>query len=93
VIIAVTLILALICPEHYLIQVFQRCTNNHEHNRTNTSAIRRAAAIKEKLDGLNKELRTLLDGAVTGKKRTMSAAVTRENCGCAKGEMGEGEAR
>jgi len=45
--------------------------------------LRRAAAIKEKLDGLNKELRRLLDGAVTdgaasGKKRTVSAAVRRK---------------
>ena len=45
--------------------------------------LRRAAAIKEKLDGLNKELRRLLDGATTdgatsGKKRTMSAAVRRK---------------
>ena len=45
--------------------------------------LRRAASIKEKLDGLNKELRRLLDGAMTngvtsGKKRTMSAAVKRK---------------
>jgi len=43
--------------------------------------LRRAAAIKERLDGLNNELRRLLDGAMTNqattsrKKRTMSAAV------------------
>ena len=59
--------------------------------------LRRAAAIKEKLDGLNKELRRLLDGAVTdgatsGKKRRMSATVKKENCGCAESAMGEGEA-
>ena len=45
--------------------------------------LRRAASIKEKLDGLNRELHRLLDGAVTngampGKKRTMSAAVKRK---------------
>jgi len=45
--------------------------------------LRRAAAIKENLDGLNKELRRLLDGAVTagatsGKKRRMSATVKRK---------------
>jgi len=45
--------------------------------------LRRAAAIKEKLDGLNNELRRLLDGALTGgatakKRRTMSAAVRRK---------------
>jgi hypothetical protein len=45
--------------------------------------LRHAASIKEKLDTLNKELRTLLDGAMTngatsGKKRTMSAAVKRK---------------
>jgi hypothetical protein len=41
--------------------------------------LRRAASIKEKLDALNRELRSLLDGspsngAASGKKRTMSAA-------------------
>ena len=40
--------------------------------------LRRAAAIKEQLDSFTKELRRLLDGAVTdggtGKKRAMSAA-------------------
>jgi len=46
--------------------------------------LRRAAAIKERLDGLNNELRRLLDGAMTNrattsrKKRTMSAAVKRK---------------
>jgi len=46
--------------------------------------LRRAAAIKERLDGLNNELRRLLDGATTNrattsrKKRTMSAAVKRK---------------
>jgi hypothetical protein len=44
--------------------------------------LRRAASIKEQLDGLNKELRRLLDGATTegatSKKRTMSAAVRRK---------------
>jgi len=45
--------------------------------------LRRAAAIKEKLDGPNKELCRLLDGAVTdgatsGKKRRMSATVKRK---------------
>ena len=45
--------------------------------------LRRAASIKEKLDGLNEELCRLLDGATTngatsGKKRTMSAAVRRK---------------
>jgi len=41
--------------------------------------LRRAASIKEKLDGLNNELRRLLDsatinGATSKKKRRMSAA-------------------
>jgi hypothetical protein len=45
--------------------------------------LKRAAAIKEKLDALNRELRSLLDGsssngAASGKKRTMSAAVRRK---------------
>jgi hypothetical protein len=45
--------------------------------------LKRAASIKERLDGLNKELRRLLDGAMTNgatsrKKRTMSAAVKRK---------------
>jgi len=45
--------------------------------------LKRAAAIKEKLDGLNKELRRLLDGAMTSgatsrKKPTMSAVVRRK---------------
>ena len=45
--------------------------------------LKRAAAIKEKLDALNRELRSLLDGsssngAASGKKRTMSAAVKRK---------------
>jgi hypothetical protein len=45
--------------------------------------LRRAASIKEKLDGLNKELRWLLEGAMMngtqlGREHTMSAAVTRE---------------
>jgi hypothetical protein len=46
--------------------------------------LRRAASIKERLDGLNNELRRLLDGATTNrattsrKKRTMSAAVKRK---------------
>jgi len=60
--------------------------------------LRRAAAIKEKLDALSRELRSLLDGTSTngaplGKKRTISAAVKRKNRGCAAGAMGEGEAR
>ena len=45
--------------------------------------LRRAASIKEKLDSLNEELRRLLDGAITSgaissKKRTMSAAVKKK---------------
>jgi hypothetical protein len=45
--------------------------------------LRRAASIKEKVDTLNKELRSFLDGAVndkamTRKKRTMSAAAKRK---------------
>jgi hypothetical protein len=45
--------------------------------------LRRAAAIKEKLDGLSRELRSVLDGTSTNgaplrKKRTMSAAVKRK---------------
>jgi hypothetical protein len=45
--------------------------------------LRRAAAIKEKLDSLNKELRRLLDsattdGATSKKKRMMSAAARRK---------------
>jgi len=42
--------------------------------------LRRAASIKQRLESLNKELRRLLDGAIingaiTSKKHTMSAAV------------------
>jgi hypothetical protein len=45
--------------------------------------LRRAASIKEKLDDLNRELRRLLNGTTTNgamsrKKRTMSAAVKRK---------------
>jgi hypothetical protein len=45
--------------------------------------LRRAASIKEKLDSLNRELRSLLDlsllnRAPSGKKRTMSAAARRK---------------
>jgi hypothetical protein len=45
--------------------------------------LRRATSIKEKLDGLNRELRRLFNGAVTNratsnKKRTMSAVVRRK---------------
>jgi hypothetical protein len=45
--------------------------------------LRRAASIREKLDALNTELRSLLDGsssngAPSGKKRTMTAAVKRK---------------
>jgi len=45
--------------------------------------LRRAASVKEKLDALNRELRSLLggsssDGAVSGKKRTMSASVKKK---------------
>ena len=44
--------------------------------------LRRAASIKERLDGLDKELRRLLDGAMinraTTKKRTLSAAARRK---------------
>jgi hypothetical protein len=45
--------------------------------------LRRAASIKEKLDALNRELRTLLDGsspngAASEKKRTMSAAARKK---------------
>jgi hypothetical protein len=44
--------------------------------------LRRAASIKEKLDGLNKELRSLLDGSeadgAASRKRTMSADVKKK---------------
>jgi hypothetical protein len=45
--------------------------------------LRRAASIKERLDALNRELHSLLDGsssngAASGKRRTMSAAVRRK---------------
>jgi len=45
--------------------------------------LKRAAAIKEKLDALNRKLRSLLAGsssnaAPSGKKRTMSAAQRRK---------------
>jgi len=45
--------------------------------------LKRATLIKEKLDDLNKELRRLLDGittdgAISEKKRTMTAAVKRK---------------
>jgi hypothetical protein len=45
--------------------------------------LRRAASIKEKLDALSRELRSVLDGTSTngaplGKKRTMSASARRK---------------
>jgi len=45
--------------------------------------LRRAASIKEKLDALNQQLRSLLagspsNGAASGQKRTMSAAARRK---------------
>ena len=44
--------------------------------------LKRAAAIKEQIQALNKELRILLDGsldrATSGKKRTMRAAARRK---------------
>ncbi len=45
--------------------------------------LKRAAAIKEQIDALNKELRNLLDGSMTNgatpkKKQTMSAAVRKK---------------
>ena len=45
--------------------------------------LKRATLIKEKLDDLNKELRRLLDGittdgAISEKKRTMTAVVKRK---------------
>jgi len=45
--------------------------------------LRRAASIKQRLESLNKELRRLLDGAIahgaiSSKKRTMSAAVRKK---------------
>jgi|RhiMetdeSRZDD1v2_1073273.scaffolds.fasta_scaffold3479175_1 hypothetical protein len=45
--------------------------------------LRRAAAIKEQIDSLNKELRRVLDGATTNgfvsaQKRTMSAAAKKK---------------
>ena len=45
--------------------------------------LRRAASIKQRLESLNKELRRLLDGAIangaiSSKKRTMSAAVKKK---------------
>jgi hypothetical protein len=44
--------------------------------------LKRAAAIKERIQALNKELRILLDGsldgATSGKKRTMSGAARRK---------------
>lgn len=44
---------------------------------------KRAAAIKERIEALNKELRNVLDtpakaGAASAKKRTMSAVVTKK---------------
>jgi hypothetical protein len=45
--------------------------------------LRPAASIREQIDGLNKELRQLLDGSISNgttstKKRTMSAAARRK---------------
>jgi hypothetical protein len=60
------------------------CVLEHdEYNRPNTQQLKRAAAIKEKLDALNRKLRSLLAGsssnaAPSGKKRTMSAAQRRK---------------
>ena len=51
---------------------------------------------QQKLDDLNKELRSFLDGPMnsgaTWKNRTMSAAGAKENRSCATGEVGESEA-
>jgi hypothetical protein len=59
--------------------------------------LRRAATIKEKLDALNRELRSLLDGsspnaAPSGKKRTMSAAVKRKIAAAQRAKMGKTQA-
>lgn len=51
---------------------------------------------QQKLDDLNKELRSFLDGPMnsgaTKRNRTMSAAGAKENRSCATGEVGESEA-
>jgi hypothetical protein len=60
--------------------------------------LRQAASIKEKLDALNRELRSLLDGssshrANSGNKRTLSAAVRKKIAAAQRAMMGEGGAR
>jgi len=61
----------------------QCCTGDHEHTDLTPHQLKSAAAIKEKLDSLNKELRSVLNGVMTNvakseKKRTMSAATRRK---------------
>jgi hypothetical protein len=56
--------------------------------------LKSAAVIKEKLESLNRELRSLLNGVMTNvakseKKRTMSAAIEKENHGCSAGKVRE----
>ena len=58
--------------------------------------LRRAASIKEKLDALYRELRACsmdrhpMSGI--GEEAHHERGGEKENCGCAEGEMGEGQA-
>jgi hypothetical protein len=56
--------------------------------------LRRAASTKEKLDALNREHRSLLDGSPSNRAASREEADDqrageKENCGCTAGEMGE----
>jgi hypothetical protein len=60
--------------------------------------LRRAASIKERIEGLNKELRHLLDSSTTNgarstKKRTMSTAVKRKIAAAQKARWAKIKAR
>ena len=56
--------------------------------------LKRAAAIKEQIEALNKELRSILgasakSGAASKNKRNHERFCEKENCRCSKSKMGE----
>jgi hypothetical protein len=59
-----------------------------------TNQLKRAAAIKEQIDRLNKELRSILGAptkskALPTKNRAMSASTKKKDRICSKSKMGE----
>jgi hypothetical protein len=73
----------IITPTTLDLSNFSVVSEAHELNRTNTPATKTGASIKDKLDALNRELRSVLDGspsngAPSGKKRKVSAAAKRK---------------